>query len=223
MEFGSPVYAAADGKVLVAGSDAETPVSPWQNFYGNVVVLEHELAGLDEPVFTLYAHLSEVEVSAGDSVAGGDKIGEVGASGVALGSHLHLEVRVGANDYASTRNPELWLAPLQLSQNSSSVSGNGGVLAVRVVEPDGRLVPTVLSVEHFQDPNGPVTGVYPVEPYQTREKYPVNRDDVLGENFLLGDLPPGRYKVSFIYFGALYQRWIDVVPGKLTYVPFNVP
>jgi peptidase M23-like protein len=216
--FGTPVYAAAEGTAIVAGSDAETPVSPWKNFYGNVVVLEHQVAGLDRPVYTLYGHLSQIAVSPGQTVGAGQQIGEVGASGVAVGSHLHFEVRVGENDYASSRNPELWLEPARLSDGNQS-----GILAIRVADSRGRLVPTILNVEYFADPAGKPARTYPVEGYQTREKYPANSDDVLGENFMLGSLPPGHYRVSFVYWGTLYERRVDIGPGQLTYVPFDVP
>jgi murein DD-endopeptidase MepM/ murein hydrolase activator NlpD len=216
--YGTPVYAAADGNVVVAGSDKVTLVSPWPNFYGNVVVIEHQVAGVDAPVYSLYGHLSKIDVGAGETVTAGQKIGEVGASGVAVGSHLHFEVRVGNNDYGSSRNPELWLVP------ATSADGTQlGLLAVRVAEPDGRLVPTVLNVEYFADPAGEVTEDYPVEVYKTREKYPVNSDEVLDENFMLGSLPAGHYRVTFVYWGTLYERWVEIEPGKLTYVPFNVP
>lgn len=216
--FGTPVYAASDGAVIVAGSDAETPVSPWKNFYGNVVVLEHRVKGVDQPVYTLYGHLSQVDVMAGDRVRAGQKIGEVGASGVAVGSHLHFEVRVGNNDYASSRNPELWLVPAR-----SADGGQLGLLAIKVADSHGRLVPTVVNVEDFADLAGAATHSYPVEAYQTPEKFPVNSDEVLNENFVLGSLRPGRYRVTFVYWGSLYERWVDVAPGKLTYVPFDVP
>ena len=64
-------------------------------------------------MYTLYAHLSKVDVQAGDEVKAGDLIGKVGQSGVATGSYLHFEVRKGGDgtDYFSTQNPELWLAP----------------------------------------------------------------------------------------------------------------
>jgi murein DD-endopeptidase MepM/ murein hydrolase activator NlpD len=209
--FGTPVYAAADGVAVVAGSDIETLVSPWPNFYGNVVVLEHHLSGVDRPVYTLYGHLSKVDTAPGEHVTAGEKIGEVGASGVALGSHLHFEVRLDADDYASSRNPELWLAPA------------GGTVAVRIANAEGKLIPTVLNVEFFIDPAGEVTETFPVEVYDTREKFPVNSDDVLGENFVLGSLPSGRYRLTFVYWGALYERWVDVLSGRLTYADFSVP
>ena len=43
---------------------------------------------------TWYAHLSAVSVNAGDEVATGDKVGEMGSTGNSTGSHLHLEVKV---------------------------------------------------------------------------------------------------------------------------------
>lgn len=217
--FGTPVYATAGGEVVFAGSDAQDPVSPWRNFYGNVVVLEHNLPGVSEPAYTLYGHLSKVDVSTGEAVSAGEKIGEVGASGVALGSHLHFEVRVGANDYASTRNPELWLAP-SYSGSGAETAAAGGSLAVRAVDAKGNFLPLVLELQYFADPAGPMTKTFPVEVYNRREKFPVNSDDALGENFVLGSLPPGRYRLSFIYWGALYERWVDVAPGKLTFTEF---
>lgn len=97
------MLAAADGQVVFAGDDGQTLLAWVPAFYGNVIVLEHLLAG--EKLYTLYGHLSRVGVSIGQAVKTGEPIGEVGASGTAIGSHLHFEVRRGANDYFSTRNP----------------------------------------------------------------------------------------------------------------------
>ncbi len=44
-------------------------------------------------LYTLYGHLESVSVTAGQPVNAGDVVGIVGSSGVALGSHLHFEVR----------------------------------------------------------------------------------------------------------------------------------
>lgn len=100
---GTPVLAATDGQVVFAGDDGQTLLAWVPALYGNVIVLEHLLAG--EKLYTLYGHLSRVGVSIGQAVKTGEPIGKVGASGTAIGSHLHFEVRRRANDYFSTRNP----------------------------------------------------------------------------------------------------------------------
>ncbi|HRQ24880.1 MAG TPA: peptidoglycan DD-metalloendopeptidase family protein, partial [Anaerolineales bacterium] len=107
-KFGTPVHAAADGEVVFAGSDMTSLFSPWSLFYGNMILIRHA-----DGIHTLYAHLSVIDVMVGQSVTAGQKIGEVGQTGGATGSHLHFEVRRGrdATDYFSTENPELWLIP----------------------------------------------------------------------------------------------------------------
>lgn len=75
---GDPVFATADGVVQTAG---------WGGDYGNMVVISHEFG-----IVTRYAHLSGFAVKAGERVRRGDRIGYVGATGRASGSHLHYEV-----------------------------------------------------------------------------------------------------------------------------------
>jgi len=72
---GTPVYAAQSGNVVLA-----------ENLYysGNTVVIDHGFG-----IYTLYAHLSEIEVKAGDTVDASDEIGKVGATGRVTGPHLH--------------------------------------------------------------------------------------------------------------------------------------
>ena len=76
----SPVPAANAGVVAFAG-----PLT----IYGNAVILDHGL-GLQ----TLYAHLSSIEVKVGDRVTKGQEMGRTGATGLAIGDHLHFEVLV---------------------------------------------------------------------------------------------------------------------------------
>ena len=78
--FGTPVQAAATGRVIIAG---------WQRGYGNVVYVDHG-SGLS----TRYGHLSEIDVSVGQTVTRGQTIGLVGSTGRSTGPHLHYEVRV---------------------------------------------------------------------------------------------------------------------------------
>lgn len=78
---GTPVVAAAAGVVVQAGTAGP---------YGRLVVVDH-----GGGTSTYYAHLSSSSVTAGDRVAGGQRLGAVGATGNATGPHLHFEVRVG--------------------------------------------------------------------------------------------------------------------------------
>jgi murein DD-endopeptidase MepM/ murein hydrolase activator NlpD len=81
---GTPVVAAAAGRVAFAGFD---------DGFGLTVVLDH--AG---GVRTRYAHLSKATVNPGAFVGAGGRVGRVGATGFATGPHLHFEVTVrGAN------------------------------------------------------------------------------------------------------------------------------
>lgn len=80
--IGTPVHAAAAGRVIVAGR---------QSGYGNVVMLQNG-AGYT----TVYAHLSRFATGlrSGTAVAQGDVIGYVGETGWATGPHLHYELRL---------------------------------------------------------------------------------------------------------------------------------
>src|SRR5947199_364636 len=57
--------------------------------YGNAVIVDHGL-GLQ----TLYAHLSSIAVKVGDTVTTGQELGRTGATGLAMGDHLHFEVLI---------------------------------------------------------------------------------------------------------------------------------
>ena len=77
---GAPVKAVDRGKVIMAG---------WNpTGYGFRVVIDH---GID--YVTLYAHLSDIYVKAGDVVGKGQVIGASGANGNITGPHLHFEIR----------------------------------------------------------------------------------------------------------------------------------
>ena len=77
---GQPIIAADGGTVITASSNSG---------YGNYVIIDH--GGTK----TVYAHMSGFAVGAGQTVAQGQTIGYLGATGRATGTHLHFEVYVG--------------------------------------------------------------------------------------------------------------------------------
>ncbi|MDO5757408.1 MAG: DUF5930 domain-containing protein [Rhodobacterales bacterium] len=79
-DYGSPIYATADGVVTYAG---------WMSGYGRLVKIEHAFG-----VETRYAHQSKIRVKKGQRVSRGDHIGDMGNSGRSTGTHLHYEIRV---------------------------------------------------------------------------------------------------------------------------------
>ncbi len=81
---GTPVVAALSGRVVSSGLAGG---------YGLAVEVEH-----NHPLRrTLYGHLSELFVKAGDQVRQGEVIGRVGSTGLSTGSHLHFELRLPAS------------------------------------------------------------------------------------------------------------------------------
>jgi len=76
---GDEVKATANGKVVFAG---------WTNGYGNCIRIQHQ-----NNFETLYGHLSRINVSVGQQITVGQKIGLVGSTGHSTGAHLHYEVR----------------------------------------------------------------------------------------------------------------------------------
>jgi murein DD-endopeptidase MepM/ murein hydrolase activator NlpD len=77
---GQPVFAAADGLVVLAAATSG---------YGEAVYLAHGFG-----VTTRYGHLSEIDVRPGQRIHRGDLLGRVGSTGRSTGSHLHYEVRL---------------------------------------------------------------------------------------------------------------------------------
>lgn len=75
---GTPIVAAADGRVVSAG---------WHGGYGRQVAIAHA-GGIE----TTYGHMSQIAAYAGEMVRRGQVIGYVGSSGLSTGPHLHFEV-----------------------------------------------------------------------------------------------------------------------------------
>ncbi len=90
--MGTPVQAAADGVVSLADDSFL--------LHGQTVIVDH-----GQGVATLYLHLSQIDVSPGESVKQGQIIGRVGATGLATGPHLHYGVYV----YHEAVDPLFWI------------------------------------------------------------------------------------------------------------------
>ncbi|MCB9451969.1 MAG: peptidoglycan DD-metalloendopeptidase family protein [Anaerolineaceae bacterium] len=203
---GTPVMAAADGAVIYAGSDTSALFGPQNNYYGNVVVIQHNFSSPEGlPVYTLYGHLDRVDVQTGQQVKQGDRIGVVGGTGVAFGPHLHFEVRLGdPNSFSATRNPELWIYPYR----------GYGTLAGRVTDANG----TVLYNAPIQVKSADLIR-YPTS-YADNS---VNPDQTFGESFVLGDLPADYYEVSVTEGGRVrFRKLIYVYPNRTTWIDITL-
>ena len=83
---GTPISAVADGRVTVAEFSAS---------WGGLIVIEHTVDG--KRVASYYAHMwqDKIFVTAGETVAAGQHIADVGSSGRSTGPRLHVEIRPG--------------------------------------------------------------------------------------------------------------------------------
>lgn len=79
--YGSPIYAANNGTIEIAG---------YNDINGNYIYINH-----NNGYYSIYAHLASINVKKGQAVSMGDKIGTMGQSGYAFGTHLHFGIYYG--------------------------------------------------------------------------------------------------------------------------------
>ena len=110
---GTPVYATGNGTVTKAG---------WEGLYGNCININHGFGYV-----TKYAHLSKINVRAGQKVTRGETIGQVGSTGKSTGPHLHYEVHLKGkimnpvNFYFMDLNAEEYDKMIEIATNHGKV------------------------------------------------------------------------------------------------------
>jgi len=106
-------YAAPTGTAVRTVGDGTVDFAGTQNGYGNIVIINHR-----NNQQTAYAHLSRIDVKAGQSVSQGQTVGAVGSTGWATGPHLHFEFRVNG-----------------VYQNPTSIAQEGGAPITAALRP----------------------------------------------------------------------------------------
>ncbi|MCP4421911.1 MAG: peptidoglycan DD-metalloendopeptidase family protein, partial [Chloroflexi bacterium] len=215
-ELGMPVMAVADGTVVVAQADFNELYGWRCDWYGHLVVLELDQQWQGEPIYVLYGHVLNLNVEVGQHVEQGETVAEVGVGGAATVPHLHLEIRVGSNEFSSTRNPMLWIHP----------GPTRGVIAGRLLDPQGRpwqgVVVTLIDSSE-EEPEFINTWSYQGDPQNL-----INSDELAAENFVFADVRPGEYILYVKLQGVEYRQSVQVTEEGLTLIelvtePYKTP
>ena len=83
---------APTGTKVLAAASGEVVISTYSYSAGNYIMINH-----GSGIFTIYMHLSKKIVDVGQEVSQGQKIGEVGSTGISTGPHLHFGIRKNGN------------------------------------------------------------------------------------------------------------------------------
>ncbi len=215
-DIGTPILAAGAGTVIYAGHSAYRGGENYDDDpYGKSVIIRHDFSYQGQALYTLYAHMDEIQVSTGQHVSSGDQIGLMGDTGKTTGPHLHFEVRIGKNEYFSTRNPDLWIAPPQ----------GWGVLVGQVLTYAGR--PLERQLIYLRPAPGnpalaPIEDSYWISYSYQNEA--INIDPYYRENFTIANIPAGKYIIDIPAnsVGYRYTKEIEIKPGRVTFFKFNI-
>jgi len=199
VKTGTPIIAAGPGRINWAGYGLYRGTEDTDDPYGLAVVIRHDFGHKGQTLYTVYGHMSRIDVSRGEKVETGDMLGLSGATGNVTGPHLHFEVRIGKNNFSRSRNPELWLSPPQ----------GWGILAGRIMDDQANLLKREEVI---------------ITSKETGEKYSVktygggasNPDEYYKENFAIGDLPAGKYTVFVPRVKSAYID-IQIYAGRVSF------
>jgi murein DD-endopeptidase MepM/ murein hydrolase activator NlpD len=203
VKTGTEVYAAGPGRVTWTGYGLLSGQYNPDDSYGQAVVIRHDFGYQGQTLYTVYGHMSRIDVVRGQHVKSGDVLGLSGATGHVTGPHLHFEVRIGQNNFSRSRNPELWISPPQ----------GWGVLAGRLTDGFGEEL-------HSKE----VT----IRSLETGQKWTVrsygggstNSDPYYRENVAIGDLPAGDYSIWLLDETSNHAE-LEIFPGLVSYFTFT--
>ncbi len=201
---GTPIHAAGPGTVMWAGygvfQGGFDPADP----YGLAVTILHDFGYQNQQLYTVYGHMDEIDVAVGQHIETGDLLGKVGETGRVTGPHLHFEVRIGKNDFFTTRNPELWLVP----------PIGWGIIAGRMTDSVGQPIydQQIIITDPQQELNWFAWSY---------GKTAVNSDPYYRENLVIGNMPAGTYVIRVAWGGVYFNTPIEVHPGVVNYFTFT--
>jgi murein DD-endopeptidase MepM/ murein hydrolase activator NlpD len=201
---GTPILAAGPGTVVWAGYGVYQGGYDPKDPYGLAVTIQHDFGYQNQPLFTVYGHMNEINVVTGQHVETGDILGWVGETGMVTGPHLHFEVRIGKNDFFATRNPELWLVP----------PIGWGIIVGRMMDTVGQPLSDQQLI--ITDPEKEVNWFA-----WSYGKSTVNSDPYYQENLVIGDMPAGNYLLRAAFGGMNFNIPITVYPGMVNYFSFR--
>lgn len=156
-----PIYAVMTGEVVTVG---------YNEFRGNWVMIKHTL----DNKYSKYLHLNAVDVTVGQKVSAGQRIGYMGTTGQSTGVHLHLTITNAPE--SGYIDPEVYLA--------TAIKGGGGNTPT-----PSRLIPTdTKPTQHQHEKGYEKEMIYTVKPGDTLSEiartYNVAMKDILGVHFL---------------------------------------
>ena len=146
-----------------------------------------------------------MRVAVGQQVQPEDIVGTVGMTGIAIGPHLHVEARLGANTYQHSVNPYLWMKPLEGS----------GAVAVRILTASGQTWSGArVTIGRFL--NGQSVWARQIETYLDTEN--IGPDPAWGENGAMGSVPAGYYYLVGNINGERIRTEFTVQSGQTTFI-----
>jgi len=200
----TPILAAAPGKVVFTGYGLALGKGNTKDPYGLAVVIRHDFSYYGYSILTVYAHMEKVTVEVGQKVKAGDEIGLVGLTGNTTGPHVHYEVRLEKDGTYYVQNPFLWMAP----------PVDCGIFVGRFVDAYDKYI-TAREVWITSLTTGES---WTVKTYATQD---VPNDPYYKENVALGDLPVGKYKVTYLNNYQYYKLEFAINPGMITFIYFK--